>query len=368
VNIPAGDLNLGLGNADIFVGNGASPSVATGVAMSGDVAIDNTGKTTVNSASGPKFSVTGYEDVTGGQKVTGPDTLSTVSTSGLATLNAATITGNEYVGGGQHIIGADTVGGNLDIAGGTSVAGNDTVGGTLYANLGLTSNGGPTNISTTGNEPVDIGTNNNGSGGLITIGDSVVAGNVSNTEIAGNVSFTGPVNIPAGDLNLGLGNADIFVGNGASPSVATGVAMSGDVAIDNTGKTTVNSASGPKFSVTGYEDVTGGQNVHGADTVVGQTTLGSTALSNGTVAAAATMALDGLHSYYSLTGTNPVSIGAITGAPAGQILVFVNTGTANFTLTGAGLLGAGTGDVIMTPGGSATLIYDGSNWHLLASN
>ncbi len=232
VNIPAGDLNLGLANDKFYIGS--TGGVATPQAITQDVAITNGGVATVNSATGPKFSVSGYEDVAGGQNVSGNDT----------------------VGGNASVAGYQT------ITGGQQIGGNDTVLGILYAN---------------GNSNID---NTPSTGGTVNIGNNTVGlGDSSTTTINGVVNFTGTVNIPAGDLNLGLANDKFYIGS--TGGVATPQAITQDVAITNGGVATVNSASGPKFSVSGYEDVAGGQNVSGNDTVGGTLTAAGLATTNG---------------------------------------------------------------------------------------
>jgi hypothetical protein len=353
VNIPAGDLHLGLADDKFYIGN--SSGIATPQTITQDVSITDAGVATVNSASGPKFTVSGYEDVSGGMNVTGNDTiggklgvtgatsLTTLATSGLATLNTATVTNNLSVGGGEHI------------------AGNDTVVGTLYANTGLTTSGGTANINTSGNSPVNIGTSNSGNTGLITIGDSVT-GNVSNTKILGNVNFGGPVTLPS-NTTLPLANDEFYIGNASN--IAAAQTITQDVSITNAGVATVNSSNATTFAIVHAETVGGTLGV------TGQTTLGSTALSSATVAAAATLTLTTSNSAYLLTATAaPVTVNSITGAgtTAGQIITLVNTDpTNNITLHSNGSLVLNGGDVIMTPGGSVTLIYDGSKWRLIGA-
>lgn len=90
--------------------------------------------TTSGAATLASASVTANETVGGTLGVTGATTLSTVSTSGLATLASASVTGNETVGGTLGVTGVTTLGtANITTANITTaaVSGNETVTGTL---------------------------------------------------------------------------------------------------------------------------------------------------------------------------------------------------------------------------------------------
>ncbi len=353
VNIPAGDLNLGLASADIFVGNGATPSIATGVAMSGDVHIDNTGKTTIQP--------------------------SAVTNGDLAN-DATTVTaGSGLSGGGSAVLGSGTTlsindaysnsWSTLQTFSTVTSTGNTTI--DVPSPAGAT---GTTNINAgTGTTLGNINIGNNGTAHTIGTLDSSLTTINGDVNLTGNVDFTGTVKLPAGSVtpsSLSLTTSHLFVGNASSD--AEDVGMTGDAGIvftagtPDVGKVTVSAASG----ASGFT-VTNATQLNGTLTAVGQTTLGSTALSSATVAAAATLTLTTSNSAYLLTATAaPVTVNSITGAntTAGQIITLVNTDpTNNITLHSNGSLVLNGGDVIMTPGGSVTLIYDGSKWRLIGA-
>ena len=372
VNIPAGDLNLGLANDKFYIGSVGG--IATPQTITQDVSITNGGVATVNSASGTAFSVSHNISVGGGANITGNDTvggtlgvtgatsLTTLGTSGLATLNTATVTNNLLVSGGSHVVGNDTVGGNATvggyqtITGGQQIGGNDTVIGTLYAN---------------GNSNIDASPS---TGGSVTIGNSTpVAGDTSTTTMNGVVNFTGPVNIPAGDLNLGLANDKFYIGSVGG--IATPQTITQDVSITNGGVATVHSANG-NFKVNGNDTVVGAAAFNNTVNVTGQTTLGSTALASSTVALGTTtgspIALNLTNSFYQIGSTAAVTVSGIAGAntTAGQIIVLVNTNTTpanTITLTSAPGFTLNGANVVMGDGGSVTLMSTGSNWVLVGA-
>jgi len=67
-NIISGDLDLELTSAHIFVGNGSN--IATDVAMTGDVTINNAGVTTISTSSGAAAGATGVTVDGGGSVIT----------------------------------------------------------------------------------------------------------------------------------------------------------------------------------------------------------------------------------------------------------------------------------------------------------
>lgn len=119
------------------------------------------------------LTVGGNASVTGALGVTGATSLSTLGTSGLATLNSASVTGNASVGGTFGVVGNTTLttltGSGAASLGSLSVVGAATVGTTL----GVT---GATSLSTLGTT------------GLATLNSLTVTGNGS---IGGDLDLTG---------------------------------------------------------------------------------------------------------------------------------------------------------------------------------
>jgi fibronectin-binding autotransporter adhesin len=310
---------------------------------------------------------------------------------------------------------------------------------------GLTSAGGITNIATTDNSSVNIGTGTstneanaitigNGDGasapfsttvfnGLVNItattnlnttGDlNTAIGNTSGgiTTVDGPVTFNGTVTLPAATLTAGdlaLADANILVGNGASPSVAAPVSLSQDATMNDLGKVTISAASSAEgftvthqtttngglsnigaFSSTGgvinlntggdSHDINigtgGGVAVHinmggnlGVNNIQGATTIGSTSISQGggSITSGA-LTVDDAHSMFVIsTGGTVTSFSGVT-ATTGRIILLINGDPSNTLLltSGSGLALNGD-DVAMGPRGSATLMYNGTTWILLA--
>jgi len=100
--------------------NNSGNGISNAGAVSGVSTLSTSGAATLNSAS-----VTNNETVGGTLGVTGNTSLSTLSTSGAATLNSASITNNETVGGTLGVTGATTLGSTLGVTGATTL--NDTL-------------------------------------------------------------------------------------------------------------------------------------------------------------------------------------------------------------------------------------------------
>ncbi len=134
--------------------------------------------------------------------VTGATSLSTLSTSGLATLNSASITNNATVGGSLDVTGNFNV--NTNKFNVVAASGNTTVAGTL----GVTGATSLSTLSTSGAATLNSASITNGVtvGGTATLNGSVSLGDAA----ADNVTVTGSVNsdiIPATDATYNLGSA-----------------------------------------------------------------------------------------------------------------------------------------------------------------
>ncbi len=336
VTIPAGAINLGLADDKFFIGG--SDGNAHAQTISQDVAITDAGVATVSAAHGD-FAVGGNSTVTG--------TLGAGATT-VASLNAGS--------------GAITTTGTLG-AGATTVTSLNAGSGTIQTTGAVDGATGTFTGAITGGSGASLDAAPN-TGGTVTIGNNTAGlGDSSTTTINGNVSltgavtFAGPVTIPAGAINLGLADDKFFIGG--SDGNAHAQTITQDVAITDAGVATVSAAHGD-FAVGGNSTVTGTLGV------TAQTTLGSTALSSATVAAADPLVLNTSHSTFVLTSAAPTTVSSISGANtvAGQIIVLINTSANNVTLHSNGTLVLNGGDVIMGPGGTATLMSDGTNWRL----
>jgi len=164
---------------------------------------------TVTSVSGgtgsfSSLSVSGNGTIGGTLGVTGATSLSTLSTSGLATLNSAAVTGNATVGGTLGVTGLATlnsaaVTGDATVGGTFGVTGNTTLGGTLSTaglatlnSLAVTNNAAITGTLAAGASTLDslTVTNNTSVGGTLTVtGVSHFTGTLNGS----NAVFTGTV-------------------------------------------------------------------------------------------------------------------------------------------------------------------------------
>jgi hypothetical protein len=94
-------------------------------------------------------SITNNETVGGTLSVTGATSLSTLSTSGLATLNSVSVTNNATVGGTLSVTGNTSLNGGVTVNGGSfGVTGPTSLGGSLQV-AGATTLNGPTTVNNT---------------------------------------------------------------------------------------------------------------------------------------------------------------------------------------------------------------------------
>ncbi len=280
--------SLQLGNDSIFIGNASRLAVAEPI--SGDVSMTNLGVMTVNSASGPKFTVLGNDSVGGTETVTGAVTdASTLNVIGSVALDSTTGSG------GTNTIGNTTSTtnfyGTLNFPAGTVKSsslslGNDSllIGYTdgdahvrfisqdvSIGNTGIATVNGShaTNFSATGSESVTGAVNldtTTGSGGT---------NNIGNTTSTTN--FYGTLNFPAGTVkssSLSLGNDSLLIGYTDGDAHVRFISQ--DVSIGNTGIATVNGSHATNFSATGSESVTGAVNLDTTTGSGGTNNIGNT--------------------------------------------------------------------------------------------
>jgi hypothetical protein len=253
---------------------------------------------------------------------------------------------------------------------------------------------GTTNLNTTGDLNTTIGNTGGGT-----------------TTVDGPVTFNGTVTLPFGTLTAGdlaLADAKMLVGNGASPSVAVPVSMSQDATMNDRGMVSVTGASsaagftvthqtttngglgniGALSSIGGVIDLNTGGDTHdinigtgggvaihigmggnlAVNSIQGTTTVGSTSISQGVASiASGALTVDDAHSMFVISTAGTVTSFSGVTATTGRILVLVNGDPSNTLLltSGSGLALNGD-DVAMGPGGSATVMYNGTTWILLA--
>lgn len=200
--------------------------------------------------------------------VVGPSSLSTLGTSGLATLNSLAVTN------------AASVGSTLDVTGGTTLSSTLSVGGvtSLSSTLGVT---GATTLSSTLNV-----SGNTGLGGDLSLTGAATFGSTlgvtGNTSVGGTLGVTGATTLSdtlgvSGNTSVG-GTLGVTGATTLSDTLSVGGITSLSSTLDVTGATTL----GNTLGVTGNTSVGGDLGVTGAVLlsstlgVTGATSLGST--------------------------------------------------------------------------------------------
>ena len=234
----SGKLGTSLTSANIFVGNGSG--IATGVAVTGDISIDNTGLTTIGSGT---VSLTKMANLAAnsiiGNNTGSPATplalttaqvktllgISTSDVSGLGTI-ATQSASNVYITGGQLVGGTIN---NITIGGTTRAGGNFTI---------LDSNGNTT-LGDTNTDTLTIKAGSSGAG--ITLYDSSFA-NCSALETVAGVLTCGTDDTGAGGgiSTIQIGDADVVTSAttvdflAADFDVTNSPAGEGNISIDYT--------------------------------------------------------------------------------------------------------------------------------------
>ena len=289
---PSAGLSSSLTSANIFVGNGGN--IATGVALSGDAAINNTGLLTI----------------------------------GTGAINSTKI--------------LDATIADADVNSAAAIAG-------TKINPGF----GTQNISTTGTLSVGALTATN----LSSINGAAYAWPGSNSSGVLTNNGTGTLTwTPSAGLSSSLTSANIFVGNGGN--IATGVALSGDAAINNTGLLTIGTGAINSTKILDATiadaDISGSAAINGTKINPG---FGSQNISTtGTLNAGATT-------------VSGLTIGSsVWPANASGALTNNGTGTLTWSASLTNPMTAG-GDLIYgAAGGTATRLGNGTAGQVLQSN
>jgi len=412
VSLPNGSVtaaSIGLTTNDLMVGDGSGHGSALATADNGVLVTDGTGV--------PSISTTLPNGLTMNNATIGGTT--SISTSGAiattSTLNAGAATVTSLDAGSGAITTTGTLGAgaatvtSLNAGAGTIQTTGAIDGNTGTFTGGLTTSGGTANInSALAGSPQ----NTNIDASPATGGANVIGNSTSTTALDGAVTFNGTVTLPNGSVSLGslsLADGDIIVGNAGN---ASGVAMSGDASIDNTGHITVTKFNGTTFGTMAGQDannvnitggsidnsalagsgtltVTAGSGLSGggsvalgasspaltldvthANTWTGTQTLGGVAYSSSTITATnptqADWGLSTSNSYFLVSSAAATTVSGIAGGAAGRVIVLVNTGSSAITLSNANGTSAaanqfhfqGNSDVLMAQDGTVTLIYD----------
>ena len=181
--------------------------------------LNTSGLATLNSVSVTNnTSIGGNETVGGTLSVTGNTNLSTLATSGLATLNSVSVTNNSSIGGNE------TVGGTLAVTGNTSLSTLNTSGLATLNSASITNNatvGGT--LSVTGNTSLStLTTSGAASLNSVAIANNATVGGTLN--VAGAATLNGPATINNSlsvDSNGTAAGGHTFFINGSGVSMAS---------------------------------------------------------------------------------------------------------------------------------------------------
>ena len=300
----SGFVSSALASGDIFVGNGSG--TATAVAVTGDGTLSNAGSLSINSIGGKGVTLGGSLQTVGAfattLTATGATSL-TLPTSGTLLTNALT-SADILVGNGSNVATAVAMSGDVAI-----------------------SNTGSTTVSSIGGKGVTL------AGSLQTVGAfattiTVTAGTAITLPTSGTL------------LNNALNSGSIYVGSAGN--VATGVAMSGDGAISNTGSLTISKIGGVAATLGGTLNTAGIFQTVGAFATT-LTATGATALTLPTTGTLATTAnintalptsTGGLLGDHAAGGATSITIGSDLSLSS-DTLNIATTIASGHTLTGA---------------------------------
>ena len=346
-------------------GNIAQTGSTTFSTGTGGVSLN--GNTSVTGAN--TFSVgTGATTLGGTLGVTGNSSLSTLSTSGLATLNSASITTSATVGTTLGVTGATTLSSTLGVTGLATFNG----GATIASGQNLTLSGfTPGSITFVGssnqiaqdnnnlywsqvNEGLGIGTNSV----LASAGLTVSKNSLGNATVAINQTGLGPI------FTASSSGTTRFTIDNAGDLLATG-AISGLTGYSQSSGNFAQSGAGTFSTGTGGVSLNGNTSVTGANTFsvgTGATTLGGTLAVTGDTNLSSTLEVGGLATLNSASITNAATIGTTLGVTGATTLSSTLGVTGLATFNGGATVATGAA---FTAYGQSTFTPNGSNGVLL---
>lgn len=278
--------------------------------------LSTSGLATLNS-----INVTNNETVGGTLGVTGNAALSTLSTSGLATLNSASVTNNASVGGTMGVTGLTT------LSGGASITGNITESGNILPNADNTRN-----IGAVGTRWANIFATN-----IVSTNETVSGQGTFNTLlVTGTSRLTGAVTM---DNNVTVGGTLGVTGNTSLSTLSTsGLATLNSATVTNNstvgGILTVaaGSATAPSIQFTGSTNT--GFSAATANRISFDTS-GIERMSIATsVITTATFITANINANQAIQSVTPTSNGSVAASATTSILILKNAGAVtNFTIT-----------------------------------
>jgi hypothetical protein len=359
---------------------------ANGVLIPASRTFTNNGNTTL----GGTLAVTGASTLTGALTANGGVGTTTLSTSGLATLNSASVTGNLSVGGTLTLTGGLTLNGNVTV--GDSSADTLTINSTITSNMLFTDNtydigaSGATRprhvyvagngvfggtLGVTGVLTASAGLTGNVTGNLT----GNVTGNISGGTVAGttgtfssNVTVGGTLGVTgATTLSSTLGVTGAITASGGVSGNVTGN-LTGNVTGSISGGTVAGSTGAFSSNVTvgGTLGVTGVATLTANPVLSGGTANGVLYLNGSNVATSgSTLTFDGANlttpaEVYRTSATSFVRVSGGDGAGSGaNLLVF---GQSHATTPGRAVLTAtGTGYLQLNSNGGSILLDSSGN-------
>jgi hypothetical protein len=340
--------------------------LTTGITIdqSNNLTIPSGGSLVLNGAlSGTSLAITGNETVGGTLGVTGATTLTTLATSGGATLASTSVTGNETVGGTLGVTGATTLttlatSGAATLAS-AAVTGNETVGGTLGVTgattlTTLATSGGATlaSASVTGGETVGGTLGVTGATTLTTLSTSGAA-TLASASVTGNETVGGTLGVTGTTTLTTLATSG--AATLASATVTANETVGGTLGV--TGATTLTTLATSGAATLASAAVTGGETVGGTLGVTGATslsTLGTSGLATlNSASVTTTLGVTGATtlSTLSTSGAATLASAAVTGATT--LTTLSTSGAA--TLASASVTGNETVGGTLGVSGATTL-------------
>ena len=321
-NINGGSLTTAATSANLFNTNATTLDIG-GAATTLNLGA-GTGTTTVNN----NLAVAGNSTLTGTLGVTGNTSLTTLSTSGLATLSSASITNSETVGTTLGVTGLATFNGGATITSGQNLnLPGFTPGSITFVNSSnqLAQNNSSLFWDQT-NQGLGIGTNSV----LPSAGLTVSKQSLGNATVAINQVGLGPI------FTASSSGTTRFTIDNAGDLLATGQ-ISGLTGYSQSSGNFAQSGGGTFSTGTGAISLNGNTSVTGANTFTvgtGTTTLGGALGVTGATTLSSTVGVTGLATFNGgatiASGQTLTANGQSTFSPNGSTGVTINTSASNF--------------------------------------